>query len=237
MSTEERGIELGFAARIQQFISTVEYRRIESSQDLEAVERLRYAAYLKEGAIAANVNERLIDRFDEMPNAINVGLYHEGTLVSALRLHILGAPGMTSPGLETFPDLLAPYIMAGKRIVDPGRFVVDYKAGRMFHALPYATLRLIMMAADHYRADLAALAVRVEHQAFYRRYFLADSICPARDYPGLIKPLTLMLANYQADKDRILQRSPFFASLPPQQSGLFANHGLPEWALSSLKIA
>ena len=54
-TAEERGAAL---------MKRVEYRLMESSADREAIYRLRYNAYLKEGAINPNPSGLLIDRFE-----------------------------------------------------------------------------------------------------------------------------------------------------------------------------
>jgi hypothetical protein len=56
------------------------------------------------------------------------------------------------------------------------------------------------------------VAVRAEHQAFYRRTFNHRPICEPRPYPLLAKPISLMTVHYPAVADQVHQRYPFFRS-------------------------
>ena len=69
----DRGIEL---------LDLVDYRLVETEADREAVYRLRYDAYLNEGAIQPNLDRKVTDRFDELPNSWTFGVYYEEVLTS-----------------------------------------------------------------------------------------------------------------------------------------------------------
>ena len=56
---------------------------------------------------------------------------------------------------------------------------------KRFPELPYVTLRLAYMACEYFNADLGLAIVRAEHQAFYRRVFLHETIAEPRLFPGL----------------------------------------------------
>ncbi len=210
-----------FAANVDHLLETLEYRTIEKEADLDAVLQLRYAAYLKEGAIDPNESGRLVDRFDEFDNAVNIGVFHEDKLVAAMRIHFLSKPNDDSPSMTAFSDILGPYLAAGKRIVDPNRFVVDYATARRFPHLAYVTMRLSVIASAYYAAHLSVASIRVEHQAFYRRAFFATPTAAPRSYPGLTKKLCLMLVDYEKNQHRIAERSPFYASTLEEQKRLF----------------
>jgi hypothetical protein len=97
---------------------------------------------------------------------------------------------------EIFGEILHPRIDRGETIIDPSRFVADPdKVGR-FPELPYLTLRLVYMACEYFNADIGLAIVRAEHQAFYRRVFLHETIAAPRMLPGLIKPVGLMAADF-----------------------------------------
>lgn len=161
--------ETGFVGRITQLLGRIHYRRMETKADLEAVGQLRYKAYLKEGAINASAEESLIDRFDELGTFVNFGAFIDDKLAGAVRIHILDGLSQPSPALDAFPDVLLPLLQAGKRIIDPNRYVVDYEAARRYPGLAYVTIRLAFLAATHYDANLSTATVRAEHQAFYKR--------------------------------------------------------------------
>lgn len=210
-----------FAERVYRLLERVQYRRARTEAEIDAILRLRYDAFLREGTISANSSRRLEDAFDNGDNVYNVGIFIDGELASALRFHILSCPGQKSPALETFGDILKPEMTAGKVIIDPNRFVANYRLARLYPELPYVTLRPTCLASDLFGADLVTMTVRVEHQAFYRRGFFAQPVCPPRPYPMLSKPITLLLVDFVRDRERILQRHPYWASSAAERAALF----------------
>ena len=211
-----------FSDRVIEFVNRVSYRRAETQDDLNAIRHLRYAAYLKEGAIDQREDEQLVDEFDDLGKVANIGLYCDDHLIGALRIHFLENPFDVSPATHSFPEILGPYLAVGKRIVDPSRLVADYKFSRAFPELPYAALRVSVMASEFHRADFAVATLRAEHQAAYKRAFFATPLCPPREYPLLSKKIGLMLVNYKVDRERILSRGPYFDSTHEERQILFA---------------
>jgi hypothetical protein len=179
--------QLGFSDRVAQLLDRIDCRPADSAEDREAIFRLRYEAYLREGAIAPNFLGTFWDPYDDADNAWLFGLYLDGELASSLRLHIATREHPDSPSHHVFPDLLQP-------------------------ELTYATVRLAWLAAEHFEADHFLVAVRAEHQAFYRRTFNHRLICEPRPYPLLAKPISLMTVHYPSAADWVHQRYPFFRS-------------------------
>ena len=60
-----------------------------------------------------------------------------------------------------------------------------------------------------------------EHRAFYRKVFLQEPWGEPRLYPGLIKPVGLMAADYPAIRDRVYQRFPYMRSSAFERRVLF----------------
>ena len=85
---------------------------------------------------------------------------------------------------ELFGDILHPRLDQGEVIIDPARFVADPEKARRFPELPYVTLRLAYLACEYFNADTGLAIVRAEHQAFYRRVFLHETIAEPRLFPG-----------------------------------------------------
>ena len=56
-------------------LERVDFRRADTAEDREDIYRLRYAAYLREGAIPPNSSERFADQLDESINAWILGVY------------------------------------------------------------------------------------------------------------------------------------------------------------------
>lgn len=210
-----------FTDRIAQLLERADYRRAESVEDREAIFRLRYDAYLREGAIAPSIGKRFADSFDDMENAWIFGVYVDGQLASSIRLHVTTPEYRDLPGLHVFSDILAPEIAAGKTIIDPTRFVADHAIARQYPELPYITVRIGWLAGEYFHADGILATVRAEHQAFYARVFGHRALCPPRPYPSLKKPIALMMLDYAAMKDRVHRRYPFFRSTLFERRMLF----------------
>ncbi|MBM6583502.1 hypothetical protein ILT44_25195 [Microvirga sp. BT689] len=198
--------------RMRQFLARLEYRRTGTAAEREAVYRLRYRAYLREGAISPNTTAQLWDRFDDAPNARLFGIHVDGLLVGSIRIHAVDAENRASPALDAFPDHLERELDAGRTIVDPNRFVADPDVSRAFPELPYATLRLPFMLAEHLSADTVTATVRAEHETFYRRVLRCRPVCAPRPYPTLIKPLGLMTVDFASEAAAVTDRHPFFGS-------------------------
>jgi hypothetical protein len=201
-----------FSDRVASLLDRIDYRLADSGERKEAIARLRYQAYMRDGGIFPNSSRTFSDPFDETGNVFLFGIYIDGELASSIRIHVASKEHPEFPSLEVFPDILQPELDAGKVIVDSTRFVADERLSRIYRALPYATLRLGGMAAHHFKADHLLAAVRAEHQAFYRRIFRHRLICEPRPYPGLAKPISLMTADYQKFVNEVHRQYPFFRS-------------------------
>ena len=210
-----------FFERLAELAARIEFRRVDSEAEREAVFRLRYRAYAREGTIAPNASGRFWDPYDDSENAYLLGLYIDGELASSLRLHIASWEFPNFPSLEVFPDVLQPLLDAGNVVIDSTRFVADEKLSRIHRGLPYITLRPCMLAAEYFRADHCLAAVRKEHQGFYRRAFNHQVICESRPYPQLAKPISLMTLHFQSAAAGLYQRYPFFHSTDCERRKLF----------------
>jgi hypothetical protein len=219
----------GLSDRVLRLLERVDYRRAETAAEREAIYGLRYAAYLREGAIPASPSERFSDSLDETANALIFGVHVDGELASSIRLHVASPEQPQMPALNVFADLLTPVIAAGRTVIDPTRFVADRVASRRYPELCYVTTRLAWLASEFYKAHMLLATVRAEHQAFYRRVFGHRVICEPRHYPSLTKPISLMGLDFSLARDRVLQRHPFFRSSFFERRMLFAR---PEAAVA-----
>lgn len=210
-----------FAERVRRVLGRIDYRLASSDRERDTIYRLRYEAYLREGAIDPNPHRRLTDPFDDSTNVWIFGAYLDGELASSVRIHVASAERPVSPALQTFSDVLSLEIAAGKRVIDSTRFVTDLEATRKCPELPYVTVRLAYMACEFFSADLALAAVRVEHQAFYRRFLMLRPVCPPRPFPTLKKPVGLMAVAFPAAKEAIAARCPFLRSTDTDRNRLF----------------
>jgi N-acyl-L-homoserine lactone synthetase len=200
----------------------VDYRRIERAEDRDEIYRLRYRAYLREGAILPSESERVTDDYDDLPNSFIFGVYIQGELYSSIRVSVVTSQWRRSTSSEMFPELLNPELDRGKLIVDPTRFVADPDKARKFPELPYITVRLGYVACAYFNADLGLANVRPEHRAFYKKVFLQEPWGEPRICPGLIKPVGLVVAKYPEIRERVFQRFPFMRSSAFERRMLFA---------------
>jgi hypothetical protein len=205
-------------------LENVDYRLVETPEEKDEIYRLRYRAYLREGAVRASESERVTDRFDDLPNNFIFGVYIGGELLSSIRVSVLTSEWRGSLSSDMFPDLIHPELERGKVIIDPTRFVADPDKAKAFPELPYVTVRLGYVACGHFDADIGLANVRPEHRAFYRKVFLQEPWGEPDFYPGLIKPVGLMAAHYPSVRDRIFRRFPFMRSSAFERRMLFERH-------------
>jgi len=204
----------------------VDYRLAETPEDKDRIYRLRYRAYLREGAILPSESERVTDRYDDLPNNFTFGIFLHGELYSSIRISVLSSEWRGSPSSEMFQDLIHPELERGKIIIDPTRFVADPEKAKRFPELPYVTVRLGYVACGHFSADVGLANVRPEHRAFYRKVFLQEPWGEPRLYPGLIKPVGLMAARYSEIRERVFQRFPYMRSSAFERRMLFDRKGV-----------
>jgi len=215
-------LESSFSESVRMLLNSMEIRAARSDAERERIYRLRYAAYLREGALPPNAPLLFKDRFDDASNGVSIGAYLEGRLAGSIRFHVIDATRRDAPAMQVFADVLQPYIDGGATLVDPTRFVADASAMRAYPKLPYALVRLAYLACEFFDAEHGLATVRTEHQAFYRRIFGHRPICPARPYPLLAKPISLMMVDFRRLKGEVLDRYSFMESTPQERERLFA---------------
>ena len=213
-----------FSNRVAELLGRLDCRVAETPEEREPIFRLRYECYLREGAISPNASQTFSDPYDNSPNARIFGLYLDGALASSIRIHVTSPEHADFPSYHVFEDLLNSEMQAGRVIVDPTRFVTNKVLSQLNPGLPYATLRLCWLAAEHFRAEHFLVAIRTEHQAFYRRTFHHRLICDARPYPLLAKPISLMTVNVTDVAEQVYQRYPFFRSTYFERRMLFGRN-------------
>lgn len=208
-------------SKIKNIAQLVDYRLAETKRDKEEIYRLRYRAYLREGAVRESPEQRVTDQYDDLPNSWTFGVYINGELCSSVRISVLTPEWRQSCSAEAFGEILNPLLDRGQIIIDPARFVADPDRVRRFPELPYLTLRLAYMACEYFSADLGLAIVRSEHQAFYRRVFMHETIAEPRMFPGLLKPVGLMAAEFQLLKEKVFERYPIMRSTAFERRMLF----------------
>jgi N-acyl-L-homoserine lactone synthetase len=215
-SADHLATDGAIAAHVMRLLDRVDCRLAETDEERDAIFRLRYQAYLRSDSIAPNPSEKFSDPYDDIGDVYLFGLYDDDALASSVRIHVASKEQPLFPTGEVFADILQPKLDAGKVMIDTTRFVADANLARLNRVLPYATLRLCGLAARHFHAEYLLAAVRVEHQAFYRRAFGHELVCSPR-YPMLAKPVCLMMAQV----DEVYQRYQFLRSTFAERRLLF----------------
>src|SRR5258707_8420787 len=88
-----------FGRNNSDWLDQVDYRLAETPEEKEEIYRLRYRAYLREGAIQPLSDQRVIDQFDDTPNTWTFGVYFHGQLYSSIRVSLLTPERRVSPPL------------------------------------------------------------------------------------------------------------------------------------------
>ncbi|MGY3121167.1 hypothetical protein ACVWXQ_005104 [Bradyrhizobium sp. S3.14.4] len=228
MQSSARSV-ISAVGRGAELLTDVDYHLAATDAEKEQIYNLRYRAYLREGAVRESAEARVTDRYDELPNgAWTFGVYLRGQLCSSVRISVLTSEWRESTSADVFPDILLPRLDRGEVMIDPTRFVADPDQVKRVPELPYLTTRLAYMACEHFNADLGLAIVRPEHQAFYRRVFLHETIAEPRLVPGLTKPFGLMAADFPTFRKKVFERYPIMRSTAFERRMLFGRGGQRE---------
>ncbi|QOZ36726.1 hypothetical protein [Bradyrhizobium sp. CCBAU 53421] len=208
-------------SRGPELLDQVDYRLAQTPAEKEEIYNLRYRAYLREGAVKESAEQRVTDQYDDLENSWTFGVYLDGELSSSVRISVLTSEWRESCSAEAFGEILHPKLDRNEIIIDPARFVADPDRARRAPELPYVTVRLAYMACEYFGADLGLAIVRPEHQAFYRRVFFHETIAEPRLFPGLLKPVGLMAADFPTMRDKVFARYPMMRSSAFERRMLF----------------
>ena len=217
-----------FVNRLMRLLDNVEYRRIETSEDLEAVARIRYKAYDQIG-LAPQTGSVMIDEEDLAPNAHVIGIYYEERLVSTIRIHHITQADRTGLATLCFPDVMNPLLDAGRTFIDPVRFAADPEVLRELPGIPYLTLRIATMATDFFKTDYCLSVVKPNHKAFYQRVFNSKPLVEPRFLERFSSMVELYGSDAHCELQGIYDRYAFFNSEAFERRMMFA----PETALGT----
>jgi hypothetical protein len=215
--------KLSFSERVAPLLARSDCKLATSTEQREAIIRLRHEAGARARAISEHCRPTFSDHYDETGNGYLFGLYIDDELASSIRLHIGSKEQRQFPSFEAFADILQPKLDACKVIVDSTRFVTDQYLSQLNRELPYATLRVCMLAAEHFNADYLITAASAQHQAFYRRAFNYRPVSKPRADAYLAAPVRLMMLHYPTAADELYRRYPFFRSTMVERRMLFGH--------------
>lgn len=201
-----------FSQKLLSLLDRVEYRRVETTEDMEDVARIRYKAYKMADILTLN-GSTLIDEIDFDSNAYVFGVYFEERLISTVRIHHVTPDHRISSTRGVYEQEIDAFLDAGLSLIDPVRFAADPAIMREMPAIPYFTLRIATMATDFFNADRVLQLVSPQHAAFYKRVFLAKTIVEPRRNCGKYNiELTLMATEANEIRTGLYRRYPFFQS-------------------------
>ncbi|HEY4199661.1 MAG TPA: hypothetical protein VGM83_03790 [Devosiaceae bacterium] len=210
-----------FAGTLFDVLDKVRYARIRPDDFDDPVYRLRYEAYRREDFLPPNPSGTYTDPLDHSDNAYCYGVFIEDRLVSSIRIHHITPQLRLSPSMTVYDDILNPLLDQGLTFIDPTRFTADHEASLAYPALPYLTLRVALMASEHFEVDYCLSSVRPEHAPFYRRVFRCAEMGPERGYNGLTFPIVMLATPVPTALPRVLERYPFFRSTSDEREKLF----------------
>ena len=216
-----RDVHSHFTRGLFTLLERVEYRRIVSPEDFDAVGKLRAVSYNQQNVLENCTASKLIDDIDFHPNAFVIGVYIDEVLASTLRIHHVTAEYRAGISMTHFSDVLDPMLDAGVTFVDPARFASDPLLMWEYPAIPYLTLRIAAMASVYFDVDMCLSCVNKEVSSFYSRSFGSSEIAAARKLEGVTYPFTLYGARIADIRERLETRFPFFKSQPYEQRMMF----------------
>ena len=208
---DEQAGQSSFSRSVLALLDHVEYRRCESGEDIEAIYRLRYDAYRRNGFLEESASQMMTDELDDAPNCYRFGVFIDRELVSTVRIHHITQAQPFGPIMSVFGDVLRPRL-----------------------ALPYRTLRLAVIANTYFNSTNCVCVIREEHTAFYLRIFGSRQVGQPRPYPPFTVPVMLYDSECALNMERTLRRFPFFRSTAFERRMLFAK--APRGELAPLTI-
>ena len=223
-----------FADRVLRLLEMVEYRRADSPADKEAIYRLRHDAYMRAGTVESRPSGMFHDAMDETDNAWLIGMFIDGELAGALRLHISASLRVPLPELTSFPDLIEPHLAAGRTLIDGSRFVSKLQFSQRYSEIPYLTIRPTLLAAEFFAADYGVAGCLAEHQAFYHRLFGAVTWSAPRPYPNFKRSMALVAYDCNRQRENIYDRYPFFQSTRAERIHLFQRSSNSDRVLTAI---
>lgn len=216
-----REMHTHFTSGLFSLLERVEYRRIISQEDFDAVGRLRAKSYAHQNVLEKAPSDKLIDDIDYHPNASVIGVFIDGAMISTLRIHNVNAQNRAGISMTHFADVLNPMLDKGMTFIDPARFASDPALMWEYPAIPYITLRIAAMASLYFNVDMCLSCVNKEIASFYNRSFGSEEIAPARKLIGVTYPFALYGARIDSITERISTRFPFFKSQPYERHMMF----------------
>jgi hypothetical protein len=211
-----------FSERLLRFLERIEHRVARSVFDREAVFRLRYQAYLRNGLMTERADGQLYDaKYDDAERAWVTMTLVDGELAGTTRINVADGDYSGLPAVHVYPDVMTVRLIGRPVVVEFTRLAARLELSSAYPELAYMIMRPAYLAAEYFDADLAVASPRAEHMAFYRRVFNGVVWCEPRGYPGLTAKFACMGADFRANRQAIEARYPFYRSSAAEREALF----------------
>ena len=210
-----------FSEKLLTLLDQIEYRRIETGEDMEDVARLRYKAYKVNNLIKLNSNF-IQDEIDYDKNAYVFGIYTDQNLIATVRIHHVTPDHRVSLSRRIFPEAIDGLLDAGMSLIDPARMAIDPDLASEYPGMPYIMFRIATMASVYFDADRVIQAVDASHAAFYRRMFLSKVLVdPLEKNENYNVNLTLLAIQSHDVLPKVYVRFPMFKSEAFERRAMF----------------
>ncbi|MDW9478805.1 hypothetical protein GOB57_08830 [Sinorhizobium meliloti] len=206
------------------FLERCSYRAMTSDSDLDFLSRWRWQHYMEQETIKnpSMTVQDFEDGKDRLPTARTVGLYVDGALVSAMRLHAINAEAYNIDVVDIGRERVERELAKGKRFVYSSRWVSDPKFSATV-PLIVATTRITPLACEYHRADYALSSSRENHVKMYER--MQNAVLWS-DRPEPIDNLDylyhLISSDYHEFRDRIPVDRQAYASSAKEREEMFS---------------
>jgi hypothetical protein len=213
----------GTSAKIVSFLDSVRYKVMRSHEELALVERLRYKSYHGAELIAQTEVESWGDEDDHDVGYTNIGVYVDRVLRGAIRVNPLNLSYHHSIAYDMYRPTLDPMLEEGARFVDASRFCHDADFPSSL-AMPFATVRLIGIAAAWHRASHVLATARTKHIRFYEKFLGAKRVDGSEAvYETDVARIaaSLFIAEMEQLKDRAYGSQQYFLADEEEMRALF----------------
>ncbi|OLQ73331.1 hypothetical protein BIT28_21615 [Photobacterium proteolyticum] len=167
---------------------------------------IRYQAYLQQGYIEANTQQRLEDEFDSMPNNHTFVLKCNQRSIASLRVSVIKQqPGwLDIPVKRLFPEVFTELENKYDTLMELNRLTVLPEITDFSATVPLALFANPMHLTELSGKTLVICAARKNHKRFYERLGFRK-ITDYKRYPTLKFDTAMFVSEWDPDKDRLGQ--------------------------------
>jgi N-acyl-L-homoserine lactone synthetase len=151
-------------------------------EELEAICRLRYEAYLRKGYISPDPSGTKCDEWDELPTTIQFVALSEGKVVGAVRLVLDSPKGL--PMERVFPNEVSVLRALGTKVAEASALVVQQTYRESHPGTWFNLCKAVWQEAEARGVDDLCIAVTRNHLNLYKRLWF-ETMGAGRHYEAL----------------------------------------------------